>query len=477
MATTIYNLIDAQRRNSGSIYFPPESDYSSGRQIQNSYLLQRLNLKIKNGQQVSLAEVFQTMEIYEDIYVNAIHGSIEILDVSGGFSKFAITGGETISMVACKSLDNPEILIDRDDLIVYQVTDFVYVEKVSRFKLHFISKSGLQAQKKRLYKTFVNERRISNLIKSIYREIASESDLYVNLNDSTCVIDKDFVSPGQAPLDAIDTLTKRACVSGDYYLFFERLAKLQNKKHFLVSTKTMKNKQGAFTSPELYIAYNITTQNFTPAGTVYRAAQVSFVDNYNHIENMMAGLYNSTIKIVDITSRSYIDMKVNYLDETSSSQQAIESNNYFASYQNFFPEQPGERVIAKGTNDVISNSGGWLKVDLINGVILSMFRLIVDMPGNNVLGTGNYVNLSMPSAEAISLNIGAGVVHTDPVYSGKYLITAVKHTFTNKEYIKKIELSRMENTYNIDSAINGGGGGGYGFGGETGGGYDGGGGY
>lgn len=457
MATTIYDLLDAQRGRPGSIYFPREDDYGATRQISNSYFLQNLSIKIHNGTTVSMTEVFQYMEIYEDIYASALHGAIEILDMSGGFSKFLITGGEQIKLTVCKSVENPDIVIDRDDFIVYQVTDMkVTDQKIMQYKLHFISKSGIEAQKKRLYRTYQNERRISALTQELYKEIAGESEIYIKLDETKCLVDRDFVSPGYTPLQAIDMLAKRACVSEKYYLFYERLNKLQGKKHVFASMQDMRDRVGAFDTGEIYIMHNVTTQHFNNTSSAsYRASSVSFVDNYNHLQNMMAGMYNSGIKILDVLSRSYSDIRVNYAEATNSSQQAIGTNNYFSQYANFFPEQPGERIIPRSTNDVSSNSGSWLKIDTINSVIISMFRLIVDMPGNNMVGCGNYVTLSLPSNEALNLNIGAGVIPTDPVYTGKYLVTAVKHSFTSKEYTKKLEVSRIEMPINIDTVISG----------------------
>lgn len=454
MAKTIYDLLDAQQGRPG--YFPYEDDYSSPRQISNSYFLHSLNLKIKDGTWISMSEVFQYMEIFEDIYSSAIHGTIDVLDMSGGFSKFLITGGEEIKLVVCKSVESPDIIIDRDDFIVYQVTDMkVTDQKIMQFKLHFISKSAIEAQKKRLYRTYQNERKISNLVTEIYKDIAGVGDIYIKMDDSKCVVDRDFVCPGYTPLQAIDVLSKRACGSGDYYLFFERLAKLQGKKHVFTSMKNMQNRIDAFDSGDITIAYNVTTEHFNASSSsVYRASTVSFVDNYNHLQNMMAGMYNSGIKIIDVTSRSFSDITINYMQDTNDSQRSLNTSNYFSQYVNFFPEQPGERIIPRSTNDVSSNSGSWLKIDTINSVIISMFRLIVDMPGNNTLGVGNYVTLTLPSNEAINLNIGSGIVPTDPYYTGKYLITAVKHSFTTKEYNKKIEVSRIEMPISINGVVN-----------------------
>lgn len=455
MATTIYDLIDRQGGLGGTAYFPPEDDYINSTQISNSYFLQSLQIKIKDGTWVSMTEVFQYMEIFEDIYSSALHGTINIGDMSGGFSKFLITGGETIKLVVCKSVDNPDIVVNRDDFIVYQVTDMRVIEgKAMNYNLHFVSQSAINAQKKRLYRTYQNERKISNLTKMLYKEIAGESEIYIKVDDNKCVVERDFVSPGYTPLQAIDALAKRACVSGDYYLFYERLNRLQGKKHVFASMQHMKNQVDAFDTGDIKLAYNITSTHFRQlSGAAFQVSNVSFVDNYNHLQNMLAGLYNSGIKILDVTSRSYSNIRISYKDQTSATEQAIDSNNPFAQYQNFFPEQPGERIIARGTNDISSNSGSWLKIDTVNSAIMSMFRLIVDMPGNNNIGTGNYVTLVLPSFEAVNLNINAGIIESDSVYTGKYLVTAIKHSFTLREYTKKVEVSRIDAPINIDTVV------------------------
>lgn len=451
MATTIFDLIDLHR-GAGTIYLPPEDDFSDGARISNSYYLHDLALKIKNDKWVSVSEVFQNMEIYEDIFSSAIHGSIDIFDGSGGFSNFLITGGETLRMTVCKSVDNPDIIVSRDDFIVYKVTDMRRPEQgIMRYTLHFISQKAITSQTNRLYRTFQNENKISSLVKLIYGTGASASDLYLKVDDNKCKIDREFVSPGYTELQAIDTLAKRACASGDYYLFFERLNKLQGKKHVFTSMENMKNRVDAFNTGEIYLMYNVTSSFFTIANSKrYQVQSVSFVDNYNQMENLLAGLFNSGIRILDITSRSFTDMKASYIGETkSTTEQTINTSNFFLNA----PGESGAKIIARSTNDITSNGGSWLKIDTVNSVIISLFRLIADMPGNNMLGVGNYVTLVLPSDKAISLNIGAGVVESDPHYTGKYLITAVKHSFGVKEYTKKLELSRIDAPIKIDTVI------------------------
>lgn len=455
---TIYELLDATARDRGIVYFPSDNDYSNVDQISNSYFLQKLTIKIKGGEVVSMAEVFQNMEIFEDIYSSALHGTIDILDMAGGFSKYVISGGETISIVACKSVDDTSIIIDRDDFVVYQITDMRRPENgVMQYRLHFMCGALINAQKQRLYRTYQGpyDRTISELVKTIYRDIDDVSKLSITVDDQKCYLNNPFVSPGYTPLQAIEELAKRASVSGDYYLFFERLSKLDGKSHFFASTKTMKEYGKAFSRQGMItIRHNVSAMTlYTPGsnGFNFNATNIEFVDNYNHMQNMMSGLYNSNIKMLDLVSRSFTDVRVNYEEIMGTNPLSVNSGNIFDQFKSY--DNPGERIVVRGRNDSISNSGAWLKIDAVNSVVMSMFRLIVTMPGNNILGVGNYINLQMPSDQARTLNIGAGILQNDSVYSGNYLITAVKHTLNLKEYIKRIEVSKIDNSINTDNMI------------------------
>jgi len=60
----------------------------------------------------------------------------------------------------------------------------------------------------------------------------------------------------------------------------------------------------------------------------------------------------------------------------------------------------------------------------------------------------------VPSAVSKTINLENPVPHEDQIYSGKYMVTAVKHVFTPKTYNKTLELSRGSMRFNLDDLIN-----------------------
>ena len=60
----------------------------------------------------------------------------------------------------------------------------------------------------------------------------------------------------------------------------------------------------------------------------------------------------------------------------------------------------------------------------------------------------------MPSRVAKAQSLEQTIMTEDEFYSGKYLVTAVRHPFTKETYTKKIELSRGSLKINLDNRIN-----------------------
>lgn len=446
-----------------SISNPPSSSQSSSSptntptHVTNTYYANEVSITIKNGQKISLIEVMQIMEIYEDIFSKSIHGFIEIKDVAGGLSKFMFTGGETINIVMLKPLPSSEIIINRSDLIVYQISKATIDDQNSMtYRLHFMPKSAIDAQKKRIYKSFRNTRSISDVVNSIYSEVSNGLSLFSRTNNLP-VMQKTFLSPGYTPYEAIDMLTKRACFNGDYFLFFERLKSLRGGNHVFSSVNNLRSLWESDTSIPL-ILYQPQLSNITPENaSAILATNIEIQDNFDHINNMNSGFYNSRIRMMDIINRSYHDLILNYsqIQDSTGQSKFLNNNNAFLSYNASYPEYPGERLVPRSYNDIFANKNTWIRADVYGSIMLSNMRVNVNIPGgNNLLGAGNVVNLKIPSFYAKSLNLEFSLIANDTVYAGKYMVTAVKHIFTMESYTKKLELSRDSGNINLGYTIN-----------------------
>lgn len=435
----------------------PGSPTSTPTHINNSYFISELSMKIKGNARISLFEVMQTMEIYEDIFSKSIHGHIEIKDIDGGLSKYMITGGENIRITILKPLPSSEIIIDRSDLIIYNISKVEVGENNTMlYKLYFMPAGAISAQKKRIFKVFRNNTSISSLINTIYSDVSGGLTLFTRANNLPA-LQKNFLSPGYTPYEAIDFLSKRSCYNGDYFLFFERLNKLNNGNHVFSSINNLKD-HWTENGPTPVILYQPIVSNITPENaTAILASYMQIQDNFDHINNMNAGFYNSRIRMLDLIYRNYTDLFLNYstIQNELRTNNLMETTNVFLNYNSAYPEYPGERLMVRSYNDVFANKNTWVRTDVYGSLNLSNMRINIDIPGgNNLIGAGNIVDLKIPNTYAKSLNLEGSLVPDDIVYAGKYIVTAVRHIFNISSYIKKLELSRDSGRINLGNVIN-----------------------
>jgi hypothetical protein len=123
-------------------------------------------------------------------------------------------------------------------------------------------------------------------------------------------------------------------------------------------------------------------------------------------------------------------------------------------YDNAYPEYPGERLIVRPQNDIVYDKRRWVAFDTYGGLLNSGLRVLIDIPGgSNRISVGYAVELSIPSKVAKSLNLEQAITPEDEMYSGKYMVTAIRHIFTRTTYVKKCELSRGSIRFNLDNRI------------------------
>jgi hypothetical protein len=440
-----------------------DTQLSTGVHFQGTYSLVTLRVKLKNNSVIEFGSVFNEVEIFEDVFKYSIEGRIRVTDYVGGQEKFLLTGGEQLTIIATKPNGINEILVGRSDLIITKISQVEFNQNNARqYDLFFTSKATVNSMKKKIFKSFGTDRNLSSVIKKLFGEIDSDVQ-NLSIIDSNIALNAPFVSKGFRPLDAINHLAKRAGVNKDFYLFFERFAKNpgENFTHVFVGLNNLKKFWGNSASiPKIIYEPNVGTINYINAVESEKIVHSYFLrvePNFDHMINVKTGFYNSRVRTLDLVSRTYTDTKVNYLTDNEMSPNDIYSNKMIDSKNIFttFDETTIERLITKPTNDPISRKSEWVKYDTLGSVINSGVRVTVQISGgSNKIGIGSLVELSVPSAVSKTLNLESPTVHEDQIYSGKYMVTAVKHVFTPKTYNKTLELSRGSMRFNLDDLIN-----------------------
>lgn len=434
----------------------------TGVHFQGTYTLDTLRIKLKNEQIVELGNVFTEIEVFEDVFKYSIEGRIRIKDYVGGIEKFILTGGEEIAIRALKPNGQNEIILSRDDLIVTHLSPVVFTQNNDRtYDLFFKSKSSVNSMKKKVFKSFGSDRSLSSVVKKLFSEIdTSTSNLTITGSD--IFLNNAYICPGKRPLDAINMLAKRACVNGDYFLFFERFARnpSENFTHVFIGFNTLKDFWSKNASiPKITYEPNTSKVNYideTESESNVSTFYVRLEQNFDHMAFTKSGFYNSRIRTLDLINQNYSDTKIDYINESEDNLKTIYDNRFIDS-KNIFAKYDSttiERLIVKPRSDAITNKNEWLKYDTYGSVLNSGIRVVVQVSGaTNKISAGSLVELSIPSQASKTIRYESPVPHEDQVYSGKYMVTAARHYLTPKSYNKTLELSRGSLRFDIDTLV------------------------
>jgi hypothetical protein len=434
----------------------------TGAHFQGTYTLDTLRIKLKNDQVVDISNVFTELEVFEDMFKYSIEGRIRLNDYVGGIEKFLITGGEEITIRALKPNNNNEVIVSRDDLIVVRISEIIVTQGNNRtYDLFFRSRSAVNSMKKKIFKSYGTDRNLQSVVQKLFSEMDTRVD-NLSIADTNILLNNAFDTTGMRPLEAINFLAKRACVNGDYCLFFERFASNPTEKftHVFIGIDALKNFWTVNDSiPKIKYEPNVNRINYinaTESESNVFTSYVRFEPNFDHMTNTKAGFYNSRIRSLNLITQSYTDTQVNYKEEPNENLKSI-YNNKFIEEKNIFNEYEEttiERLIVAPQNDAITRKEEWLKYDTYGAVINTGMRATVEISGaSNKIGVGNLVELSVPSAASKTLKLESPIPHEDQVYSGKYMVTATKHFITPKTYNKTLELSRGSLRFDIDKQI------------------------
>ena len=435
-----------------------DSDATVTSHIGDKVVINELDLITVKGVKVNLISIFNGITLYESVSSSAISGSIVIRDFQGLIEKFLITGGEEIHIKMSKPNTN-SILLWRQDLIVHKVTRTTVQDNLSSiFELQFTTKSFVKSLKRRLFRSFKNKS-YTDCVKEIYKEI---SDNTIRTEDAGLTFTTPFISTGLNPHKAIEYITKRSCSKGKFYVFFERVSPISglfngapfSAPHFFGSVDKLiedSNKNKIFS-----IIYSQKLPGVLEPDLgegVLRASSFVRSSAFSHLDAMMTGFYNSKITTIDPITQTFNLKKYGYATNSVTgdfyNNRIMSNDNLFAVYDDTKYEMPGERVVFSSTNDPAGREE-WLSTNIYGQVSKNLTKIEVTVEGGtNDIGAGSVINFKVPSHYNKLLNPQNPQTPDDIMFSGKYLVTAVRHNITFEGYLKVLELSRGSFSFDV----------------------------
>jgi hypothetical protein len=412
-----------------------------------------VSIIVRSGERITLVAQYTNITINEDIFASCISGTITILDTAGFLESFRIKGGEQLNIKIIKPKTN-DIIIWREDLIVHKIGESIVdpISQNSKFDLYFVSRSHINSLKKSLFKSYKNIS-YKQAIQSIYSEM-SANDLIID--DPNLTLTKPFISTGLMPHKALEFLCHRSCKKDKYFVFFERLIPVTGtyantapftSSHYFGSIESLIAEANSNANTIQSIYFNEKTNLSLESGKYIRTPSLERDSNFNHIQAMILGFYNTSLTTIDPISRTHSIKKFGYATEKSVtndfySYKLFDEYNIFNVYNDSKNEIPGRKLITSSINDT-SNRSSWLHNNIVGQISKTLFKINVEIQGGtNNIGIGNIVYFFSPSHVEKVSNPQSTNLLPNRLETGKYFVTTVNHRIRPGEYIKALTLSR-----------------------------------
>jgi len=409
-----------------------------------AFHIHEMSITTKAGK-TDVSALFEELNVFDSIYKPCIDGYVVLYDAVGLSSKLAFDGSEKLNIRISKSKDDPDFVYMARSFRIYKQADKDIVNSTSeRYKLYFVSEELITSSLSSLsfsYNGTYSDLAFSILINNIGVNPKRMLSFTPSLGVRTIVI------PNLKPIEAVQYCSRYAL---DYFdekptfLFFENLA---GYNFVSLNELITGNSLGKIT----YSPKNVVRkEDGGLISDMWSARYLKVLQNYNYLQGIKEGHYAATIQTFDpitgtITSSSSGPQQ--YLSKTIGDTPAnLPKIENIGGGTNF--DATGSRIVAY-SSFVASSKSEYVKThdpafiqkiepeEKIHIVRKQVFDhldskcLKLVLPGNFNITSGFMIDVEVPYFSEKTKNLADNI---DKQYSGKYLISAVRHVITYSKH-------------------------------------------
>ena len=440
------------------------------------YKLDNVFLHNHLGEITDIKGVMIELNIFESIYSNALTGSIVIADAQNLIGKLQINGTERIAF----KLSTPGTKGgDQRDMVdasvetghpfhIYKITDRRQINQGSIvYTLHFGSREFM-----RNLRTKVSQAYDGRLDMSVLQILTDEEylDSKKQISFEPCGNSDKIVIPNLRPFDAINMIARKALPqlsNGVGYYFYET-----TKGIYFRSWDNMVSVRGSYDRPIkqefFYMPMNVSADPTDYDNKIqhdYQSVEsYRFINNFHDVAaNTAMGTYAHNVISYNLFDKSYKNTNYNYeyeFAQTKHTEVANEKSNqerYAVAAGSFVDEDDKKisqytdsRVSLKTTTQFLHNEekGAGYGIDVsqdgrkhaeresqlnqvMNGTTLTMV-----VKGQSILEAGDLIKFNMLTIDE------KNPTELDRQYSGKYVITKIRHQINSQKYTMALECAK-----------------------------------
>jgi len=422
------------------------------------------------GGSLSIKDKMVELNYFEDIYNNTISGQVVLSDAIGLINAGSLNGNEFIH-ITIKKTGEDEAIINKNFRIFSITNRNVSVNNTfENYTINFCSEEFLLSEQYRISKGYTAQP-ISNIVQDIFDSfLKPQKSINIDPTDGLY----DFVLPNKKIFETINWLSTYAQPlsggtgtgkgTGADMIFFEN-----SLGYFFTSLQNLysQNSWASFS----YNPKNINIEknsNSTLEQEVYNVLKFEILDQFDTLSGISKGIFSNRLITIDPLLRIKRVTNFNYnkyFDSSTKMNSEALVNNYQNRYGKYLFDAPPDDMesgvlrLASSNSDqynrapAIKNNPAAVAHDIyienyvpnrVAQIALSNYqRIKITVPGIPTATVGIPIDFN---AYGISVNINKDTQRTpDPLLSGKYLITAVRHIVTNTDYITVMELAKESN--------------------------------
>lgn len=431
------------------------------------YNLIALNLLSSDFIPIELKPSMVEVSYFEDIFSDTVSGQIVVTDALGIIEKLGIHGNEYIRMVFGKD-DNPDLVIDKL-FRLYKISARQRMQglDVEGYIMHFCSDELILSEQYKISKSYKGKKASEIINDILVTYIKAPKNKYNPNNIENTQGVYSFIVPNFKPFEAINWVSLFAQASdqkviGSDMVFFENA----NGYNF-ASLQSLFKKDSYFNYQYRPKNLNTTQHNENSNKQIFNVLSYELIDSFNTIEGVSSGMFANRLLTIDPLLHRYKNVDFNY-NEYQKKSISLNKNSIVNNLQNRFghalyetPESCFKMVFTnsnQSTNSYIKSKPGSVAKDVFVETVFSQrksqlalanyTRMKFYIAGDPNVTVGMTINYDMLSQDPASQK---DQKELDKFYSGKYLITAVRHMVQMAGYTTVIEVVKdsVPNSYNV----------------------------
>lgn len=389
--------------------------------------------KNKNTQ-YNLIGSFVDLTIYENLFSPMLTGYIVLAETQNLLELVPIVGEELIYV----ELNTPTMETIKLTFVITKVGAREHQDKRNNYSLNFMSYEAYKSINTRVSKAFYGN--TSQLISKVFEESFGKKMLEVEESDNSIK----FISPFWSPFNIINYITNRALFPSNKmitpnYLFYET-----NKGHKFKSISSL------FSTPSkaAYVFDKNPLRDHLQDGTSVKdinreystVKDLTFVSSHDVLSNITNGSYNHRLFGMNILRKNVNERLYNigddfdktiHADKHSLANMTTSKTAGLYSVKHVYPN------LFDNVDD-ISDEIQVKRIPLLQQ--LNTYKLNIVVHGRTDLEVGDMVFVVLNQFRTVDYTDAKSKDTYDKLYSGRYLVTAIQHRFTQAKHEMNMQL-------------------------------------